>query len=55
MKKRKRLKKKNRGGKQDKGDRILGARKENFDELCPKLEEWKKSMIGGHEWHFKFY
>ena len=49
MKKRKRLKKKNGGGKQDNGGEILGARREKFDDLCPKLEEWKKSVIGGHE------
>ena len=54
MKKRKRLKKKNGGGKQDEGGEILEARIENFDDLYPKLEEWKKSVIGKHEWHFKF-
>ena len=29
-----------------KGAKFLGARMENFDDLCPKLEEWKKSVIG---------
>ena len=27
------------------------AREENFGDLCPKLEEWKKNVIGGHKWH----
>ena len=40
--------------KQDKGSEILGARRENFDNLCPKLEEVKKNVIGGPKWHFNF-
>ena len=32
-----------------KGAEILGVRRENFDDLCPKLEKWKKSAIDGYE------
>ena len=41
MKKRKRLKKKMGGESKKKG-----AKRGNFDNLCPKLEEVKKNVIG---------
>ena len=28
--------------------------KERFGNLCTKLEEWDKSVIGGLRWKFKF-
>ena len=30
------------------------TREKKFDDLCPKLEKWKKNVIGGPKWHFKF-
>ena len=33
---------------------ISWTRREDFDDLWTKLEEWKKNVIGGPKWQFEF-